>query len=235
MLQQIRIVLVNTSHPGNIGSCARAMKTMGLNDLYLVNPAQFPHEKATELASGANDVLANASVKNNLEAAITDCHLVVGASARLRAIPWPLLKPKELAQTIQQEAAQSKIAILFGNEQSGLSNEELQRCHLHVTIPSNPEFGSLNIAAAVQVIAYEIYQLAQQENTTEWDYPLASIDEMEKFFEHLQKVLVQIEFLKLSAPRRLMTRLRRLFLRTRMDTMEVNMLRGMLTAIEENK
>lgn len=238
MLDSIRIVLVNTSHPGNIGSSARAMKTMGFSDLYLVAPLQFPHDKAVEMASGATDILDHAKVVATLDEAIADCTLVVGLSARDRAIPWPLHTPKEISQQILAHTAapQGQVALLFGREQNGLSNEELQRCHCHVQIPANPIYSSLNLAAAVQVMTYELRmaQLGEITFKEQWDYRLATVDEMEKFFIHLQEVLVQIDFLKLSAPRRLMTRMRRLFFRTRPDAMEMNMLRGMLTSIQES-
>ena len=235
MLNRIRIVLINTSHPGNIGSVARAMKTMGLNQLYLVEPQFFPHQKADELAVGATDILKQAKVMSNLEAAIADCALVVGTSARTRTIPWPLLTPRVMAETVKQEPSTSEIAIIFGREQSGLTNEELQRCHLHIQIPANPEYSSLNLAAAVQVIAYElrVASLEEVQSVEEWDYPLATTDEMEKFYLHLQEVLIAIDFLKVNAPRKLMTRLRRLFSRARPDTMEMNMLRGILAAMQD--
>jgi len=237
MLERIRIVLVNTSHPGNIGSVARAMKTMGLSELYLVSPEQFPHPKAIEMASGASDVLDQAVVVETLDDAIADCHLVIGTSARMRTIPWPLFSPREMIEKIKQEPASSQIAFLFGREQSGLTNRELQRCHLHTQIPANPHYSSLNIAAAVQVIAYEI-RVASLDQTSlqdEWDYRLATADEMEKFFTHLQEVLIEVDFLKMNAPRKLMTRLRRLFFRARPDVMEMNILRGMLTAVQESR
>src|SRR5579883_2675766 len=230
MLDRIRIVLVNTSHPGNIGSAARAMKTMGLSELYLVAPEEFPHDKAKEMASGATDILESAVVVSTLDEAISDCTWVIGTSARSRTIPWPLLMPREAAEKIRQEPAASQVAILFGREQSGLTNEELQRCHLHMQIPANPDYSSLNLAAAVQVVSYEmrVASLNQTEYADEWDYRLATADEMEKFFTHLQDVLVEIDFLKMNAPRKLMTRLRRMFLRTRPDVMEMNILRGIL-------
>lgn len=236
MLNQIRIVLVNTSHPGNIGSVARAMKTMGLSELYLVQPALFPHDKAKEMASGASDILDHAIVCNSLDEAIADCTLILGTSTRMRTIPWPLSTPREMAEKLKQEPADSQIAILFGREQSGLSNEELQLCNWHIQIPANPHYSSLNIAAAVQVIAYElrVASITHDLFADSWDYRLANADEMDKFFQHLQTVLVKIDFLKLNAPRKLMTRLRRLFLRARPDVMEANMLRGMLTAVEES-
>lgn len=237
MLDHIRIVLVNTSHPGNIGSAARAMKTMGLAELYLVSPEQFPHPKAVEMASGASDILDQAMVVESLDKAIADCTLVIGTSARMRTIPWPLYTPREMTEKIKQEPAASQIAILFGREQSGLTNEELQRCHLHIQIPANPQYSSLNIAAAVQVIAYELRAAGVDQTAIQdkWDYRLATADEMEKFFTHLQEVLVEIDFLKMNAPRKLMTRFRRLFFRVRPDVMEMNMLRGMLAAVQESR
>lgn len=237
MLDRVRIVLVNTSHPGNIGAAARAMKTMGIQDLVLVAPEKFPHPKAVEMAASADDVLANATVVDTLEEAVADCTLVVGTSARMRAIPWPLMTPREVAEKIRQESPASQTAIVFGREQSGLTNDELQRCHVHIHIPANPDYSSLNIAAAVQVVSYELRMasLNQTSPSDEWDYRLATADEMEKFFNHLQEVLVEIDFLKLNAPRKLMTRLRRLFFRARPDVMEMNILRGMLTAVQEAK
>ena len=237
MLDNIRIVLIQTSHPGNIGAAARAMKTMGLSELYLVAPQQFPHPKAEEMASNAGDVLANAVVVETLDEAIGECVLVVGASARSRVIPWPMLTPRALAEKVKQESPTAQIAILFGCEQSGLSNEELQRCHFHIQIPANPAYSSLNIAAAVQIIAYELrvasLEAPEIETDDHWDYRFANADEMEKFFTHLQAVLIKLDFLKLSAPRKLMARLRRLFVRARPDVNEINILRGILTAIEK--
>lgn len=235
MLDRTRIVLINTSHPGNIGSAARAMKTMGLSELYLVAPVEFPHPKAVEMAAGASDILDQAVVVDTLDEAIADCTLVVGTSARMRAIPWPLLTPREMVEKVKREAPNSQTAILFGREQSGLSNDELQRCNIHISIPANPDYSSLNISAAVQVVAYElrVASLDQAALSEEWDYRLATADEMEKFFTHLQEVLIEIDFLKMNAPRKLMTRLRRMFLRTRPDVMEMNILRGMLTAVQD--
>jgi tRNA (cytidine32/uridine32-2'-O)-methyltransferase len=235
MLSNIRIVLVNTSHPGNIGSVARAMKTMGLSELYLVDPHFFPHAKATELASNAADVLDSAVVVPDLDAAVKDCGLVVGTSTRSRKIPWPILNPREFAEKVRAEADGMKVAVLFGREQSGLTNEELHRCHLHIQIPSNAEYSSLNIAAAVQVIAYELRMasLGGAPTAEEWDYEWANAEQMENFYVHLEKVLVDIEFLNPDVPRQLMTRLRRLFYRARPDVMEMNILRGILGAVEK--
>jgi tRNA (cytidine32/uridine32-2'-O)-methyltransferase len=235
MLDTIRIVLVNTSHPGNIGAAARAMKTMGLSQLYLVAPQDFPHEKANEMASGAVDVLQQAIVVSHLDEAIADCHLVAGTSARLRTIPWPLLSPRQFADTVSKEPRTSKIAIIFGREQSGLTNDELHRCHFHIQIQSNPEYSSLNLAAAVQIIAYEL-RVALLDNIVplEWDYPLAGAKEMEGFYDHLQQILIDTHFLDPKAPRQLMTRIRRLFQRARPDVMEVNILRGILGTMDKN-
>lgn len=235
MLRQIRIVLVNTSHPGNIGSVSRAMKTMGLSNLYLVDPISFPHPKASELASGAADVLDQAVVVSTLKEAIADCHFIIGTSARMRAVPWPLLNPREMAEIVKKEAKTSEVAIVFGREQSGLTNEELQMCHVHMQIPANPDYSSLNIASAVQVAAYELRMASesQTETVNPWDYRLASAEEMEGLFAHLEQVLIGLDFLKPTAPRKLMARLRRLFLRARPDVMEVNILRGILAAINK--
>lgn len=235
-LSRIRIVLVNTSHPGNIGSAARAMKTMGIHDLHLVTPQQFPHPKAKELASGANDLLEEATITSSLADAIADCQLVIGTSARMRTIPWPLFSPREMAIQIQQESGNHRVAILFGREQTGLTNEELACCHWHVQIPSDPHYGSLNIAAAVQIICYEvrIALLKPDVLKTKPTDCLSNANDLENFFLHLQETLVDIGFLKMNAPRKLMTRLRRLFLRARPRVMEVNLLRGLLTAIQRS-
>jgi tRNA (cytidine32/uridine32-2'-O)-methyltransferase len=236
MLNNIRMVLINTSHPGNIGAAARAMKTMGLSKLYLVAPLLFPHDKAIEMASGAQDVLNNAVVVNTLEDAIHDCHLIVGTSARTRAIPWPLLTPRELAEMTVKEPPHTHIAIVFGREQSGLTNEELHRCHYHLHIPSHSDYNSLNIAAALQVIAYElrVAHLNDLSHPIE-DNEYVNQEEMEVFYHHLERVLIQIGFLNPAVPRQLMTRLRRLFNRARLDQMEMNILRGVLGMVERIK
>lgn len=234
--ENVRIVLVNTSHPGNIGSAARAMKTMGLTNLYLVSPKVFPDQKAVEMASWAVDLLENAVVVNTIEEAIADCHLVIGTSTRSRAIPWPVLTPRACAEKVLAQPSQANIAILFGCEQTGLTNEDLQRCHYHLQIPTNPNYSSLNLAAAVQVVAYELYVAANQENEPQqWDYEYVTQAELEGFYAHLEKVLIELDFLNPKAPRQLMTRLRRLFNRAQLDVMEMNILRGVLGAIEKQK
>ncbi len=234
MLKNIRIVLVNTSHPGNIGSAARAMKTMGLTTLYLVAPKLFPHPKAVEMATGAADILEKAIIVSDLKEAISDCGLVVGTSARSRTIPWPMLSPRQCAEKVLPEAAASQVAILFGREQSGLTNDELHCCHFHLQIPCDSSYTSLNVAAAVQVIAYELHMASLLEQTKEeWDYPCATAGEMQGFYEHLERVLIAIDFLNPNVPRQLMTRLKRLFNRARPDAMEMNILRGILAAIDK--
>jgi tRNA (cytidine32/uridine32-2'-O)-methyltransferase len=233
MLTNIRIVLINTSHPGNIGAAARAMKTMGLSKLYLVDPKLFPHAKADEMASGALDILEKAVVVNNLEAAIADCVLVVGTSARLRTIPWPMLSPRQFAESAMAEPVET--AILFGREQSGLTNDELYRCNFHLQIPSHPDYSSLNIAAAVQVIAYELRVASLSiQSDAGWDYPYATAEQMDGFYQHLKTVLIKIGFLNPKVPRQLMTRLKRLFNRVRPDVMEMNILRGILGAVDKS-
>ncbi len=236
MLDNIRIVLVNTSHPGNIGAAARAMKTMGLKTLYLVAPHAFPHDKANEMAVGASDLLDNAVVVNELAEAIADCGLVVGASARSRTIPWPMLTPRAFAEKAIPEAIHHKIAVVLGREQSGLTNEELHCCHFHLQIPCHPDYTSLNVAAAVQVIAYELYIANLDKDVPEIrDYEYATAESMQNFYEHLERVLIDIDFLNIKAPRQLMTRLQRLFNRARLDAMEINILRGILGAVEKKK
>ena len=240
MLKNIRIVLVNTSHPGNIGAAARAMKNMGLSDLCLVEPRKFPHRDAEARAAGATDILENARVVDDLDEALSDCQLVVGASARSRTIPWPIVNPRELAAIVAPLTEDVRVAVLFGREDRGLTNDELQRCHHHVHIPVNEEFSSLNIAAAVQVITYELrmaklssVQEVRPQWGTDWDVELADNRELERLFEHLEQTLTEVDFLDPEKPRNLMPRLRRLFLRAIPDKLEVNILRGMLTAVQK--
>lgn len=236
LLTAIRIVLVNTTHPGNIGAVARAMKNMGLSQLCLVNPKLFPHAEATARASGADDLLKHATVVNDLDAAIKDCDLVIGSSVRMRGIPWPVFDVREAAAKIIQEAPTAKIAILFGQEKSGLTNEELQRCHFVINIPSNPDYSSLNLAAAAQIVAYEIWMAQStqpQYVALEKKVELATADETQKFYAHLEQTLMEINFLDPHYPKQLMRRLTRLFNRLRMEKREVNILRGILTAVQE--
>jgi len=230
----IRIVLVGTTHPGNIGACARAMKNMGVTDLVLVNPRHFPHDDATARASGAADVLEHAKVTASLEEAIRDCVYVAGASARARAIDWPGLEPRECAARLIEEGRKGTAAVVFGSEKSGLSNSELDHCETLLSIPTDPEFSSLNLAMAVQVITYELRLASQGHEPTgkEPHVPPATNEELEYFYAHLQRVLIDIDFLDPDNPRTLMRRLRRLFIRAHPDRNEVNILRGILTAVE---
>lgn len=237
-LQNARIVLVNTTHPGNIGAVARAMKNMGLCELYIVKPKLYPHERAVWRAASAVDVLDNAVVVDTLEEAIAECGLVVGTSARGRRIPWPLVNPRECSERIYPELFQHKVALVFGREDRGLTNDELQRCHLHVNIPTDEQYTSLNLGMAVQVLTYELRMThlsgkLSQDDMQDWDAKLANAGDIERYFVHLEETLIQMGFLKLSAPKQLMTRLRRLFSRTRLDELEVKMLRGILTSTQQ--
>ncbi len=228
-LDNVRIVLCQTSHPGNIGAAARAMKTMGLSQLMLVRPKKFPHAEAEAMASGATDVLDRAVVCDSLQQALTGCSLVVGLSARKRELSHELVTAREAASQVVQVAASQPVALVFGTEMSGLSNAELIQCQQLAMIPANPEYSSLNLASAVQVLSYELRQAALapvlQDNAT---FPLAGHDEVEGFFAHLEETLVRIGFLDPLSPKRLMPRLRRLFARARLEKEEVNILRGIL-------
>lgn len=245
VLDQVSIVLVNTSHPGNIGAAARAMKNMGLSRLVLVSPKEFPHAEATARAAGADDLLCRAQVADTLEEAIADAHFVVGTSARQRNIPWPLAQPRECADKIKPLLTEgSRVAFVFGNEQSGLSNEELAQCHYHLNIPCDENFSSLNLAAAVQIVCYELRMMLQHltENTAEKPVELevnldeqtrVSAKEMESFYTGFETLLVKVGYLQLSNPGKLMLRLRRLFNRAIVEKNEIHILRGIFRAIDQ--
>jgi tRNA (cytidine32/uridine32-2'-O)-methyltransferase len=235
MLSTIRIVLVQTSHPGNIGAVARAMKNMCLEHLVLVRPALFPSAEATARASGADDLLARAHCCDTLDEAVADCGLVIGASARLRSLPWPELDPRACAEQALSASATTPVALVFGREQSGLSNEELERCHALVHIPSNPDYSSLNLAQAVQVIAYELHManLSGQWTGSPPEFPPCTGEAMERFYAHLEQTLIELEFLDPARPGQLLRRLRRLFQRAQPDTNEMNILRGILSAAQD--
>lgn len=237
MLHNIRVVLVETSHTGNIGSAARAMKTMGLSNLYLVNPLTKPDSQAIALSAGASDIIGNANIVDSLDEALTGCGLVVGTSARSRTLPWPMLEPRECGVKCAQEGEHAPVALLFGRERVGLTNEELQKCHFHVQIPANPEYSSLNLAMAVQILAYEarIAYLDRQQAGRPVDngpspYPL--VDELERFYQHLEQVLDHTGFIRKAHPGQVMNKLRRLFARARPESQELHILRGILTSIE---
>jgi tRNA/rRNA methyltransferase/tRNA (cytidine32/uridine32-2'-O)-methyltransferase len=230
----VRIVLVGTTHPGNIGAVARAMKNMGVADLALVEPRYFPHKDATARASGAVDILKNATVSDTLAAALQDCVYVAGASARSRTINWPTMEPRQCAARLLEEGQAGPVAAVFGAEKYGLTNEHLDLCDTLLTIPANPDFSSLNLGMAVQVLTYELRAAGIDRDlpTYEPDAPLATSADMEYFYTHLENVLTELRFLNPDNPRHLMRRLRRLFLRARPDQNELNILRGILTAVD---
>lgn len=235
-MNNIRIVLVHPTHPGNVGAAARAMKNMSLLNLYLVTPEKFPGPEATNRAAGADDILRNAVICDSLDEAIRDCHLVIGTTARLRRIEWPALDPIAGAKRLVEGARQGPVALLFGQERTGLLNEELDRCHFVLSIPSNKEFSSLNLASAVQILAYEIHRAVLAYTASEqpeiFDRP-ANAEDRRRFYQHLEQVLQQIGFLDPENPRLLMRRLMRLFNRINMDHNEINILRGILTAVQQ--
>ena len=234
----IRIVLVNTSHPGNIGGVARAMKNMALDQLYLVQPREFPASRAVWRAAGATDVLKTAKIFECVDDAVRDCGLVIGTSARGRRIPWPIINPRDCGAIAWKESSVHPVALLFGREDRGLTNDELHKCHYHVHIPSNHEYSSLNLACAVQVIVYEVYLAFLEKNDlnfsmqTEWDQPVAKVGDLERFHTHLEETMKEVGFYDPNNPKQLMTRMRRLFSRVRMDEMEVSILRGLLSAVQ---
>lgn len=230
---QIRIVLVNPTDPGNIGATARAMKTMGLTQLYLVEPKSFPHVNASVRASNAIDVLADTVVVDHLAAALQDCHLVFGTSTRIRELNWVSLSARTAAEKIAVNPNQ-KIAVVFGRERCGLTNQELQQCHFQINIPANPGYSSLNLAAAVQIICYELrIAFLTEPKPEEKTIQLADVREQEYFYQHLHDLLNKIEFLKPIRSQQIMDRLRRLFSRSELDINEVKILRGILSAIEK--
>lgn len=243
MLENIRIVLVHTSHPGNIGAAARAMKTMGLSDLALVQPKSFPDEEATTRASGAENILESARQCNDLDQALEGCQLVIGTTARDRSIASePLLPPLAAEQAIKRAATGERVAILFGRERSGLTNEELDRCQLSVHIPANPEYSSLNLGSAVQVLSYALRMASLELSDTPLTEPppekhaldqLAGANVKESFYRHLESVMTDMGFLQQTNPTLIMRRLRCLYDRSEPTVRELNILRGMLSATEK--
>ncbi len=249
-LSQIRIVMVNTTLPANIGSALRAMKTMGLSKLVLVAPKTYPHPDIEALAAGASDLIEQIQIVATLEEALADCHIVFGTSARTRTIPWPLLDVRPAAELSLKAVVekQQNIAVIFGREDRGLTNEELALANYHVTIPVNEQYGVLNVAQAIQIICYEMRMAAASyaqiaENThdkmavtetehMQWDEPLVTHAQMEQFYPHLEKMLAEIEFMDPQNPRLLPLRLRRLFGRMQLDRMEYHLLRGIFTRVQ---
>ncbi|MGL1959156.1 MAG: tRNA (cytosine(32)/uridine(32)-2'-O)-methyltransferase TrmJ [Colwellia sp.] len=242
MLDKVSIILVNTSDCRNIGSAARAMKTMGLSQLILVAPLEMPNGQAQALAAGATDVLANAKVVSSLSEAIEGCGLVVGTSARSRTLPWPMLEPRECGEKLVGEASEYPVALVFGRESSGLTNDELQLCHFHVQIPANPDYSSLNLAMAVQTLSYEVrtsYLLSlekgyQRQNQSDDNEAYPVVAESERFYQHFEEALKATGFIVPSHPGLIMTKLRRLFNRARPDMKEIKMMRGILASIERS-
>jgi TrmH family RNA methyltransferase len=236
VLENIHIVLVATTHPGNIGASARAMKTMGLNSLRLVAPHLFPNREATARASGADDLLVNAGLYNSLAEAVSDCTTVIGTTARERTIAWPTVAPRACAAGIGAASRAGPVALVFGREHAGLTNDEIEVCNYLVRIPTAPAFSSLNLAAAVQILAYEIH-LALRDEPVPVPVPVADAPatqvQMEQFYDHLQQTMTDVGFFDPAKPRRLLRRMRRLFNRQVLDATEVNILRGFLSAIQK--
>jgi len=236
MLSNVRIVLINTFHPGNIGAAARAMKNMGLSQLYLVNPCEFPHPEAESRAAGGNDLLLQATVVGSLADAIADCPLVIGTSARNRNLPWPMLNARQCGEQVVQEAARAPVAIVFGRERMGLHNDELRQCHFHVAIDADPAYPVLNVSAALQVICYEIW-MARQAIAGGDSNPQSAVEypdqaAMVKFYQHLEQTLKRINFILPQHEGKTMTKLQRFFNRGRPEMLELNMLRGILSAVQ---
>lgn len=229
----IRVVLSHTTHPGNIGAAARAMKTMGLHHLHLINPRHFPDAQADAMATGASDVLRDAVICQTIDEALQGVVFTIGMTARLRDIPIEIKSPREAMPLLLQQAATQPVALLFGTEMSGLTNEETGKTQLLVNIPANPDFSSLNLAAAVQVICYELNVAAQSHLPEQPNVRPASHEQVEGFFAHLEKTLLEIGFFTTQNPTRLMQRLRRLYARSRLEPEEINILRGILSVATE--
>lgn len=235
MFTQIRIVLIETTHSGNIGSVARAMKTMGLSQLVLVSPKTEIDGQAYALSAGASDVLANARIVSSLREAIADCPLVIGTSHKAKSHDIEVLDPRQCGIKVAAEAAQGPVAVVFGRESNGLSNDELRQCNFHLCIPTNPEYTSLNLAMAVQVVSYEIRMALLGAQTlpaadVSEKYPTA--EQLEGFYQHLEQTLDQTGFIIRQHPGHIMIKLRRLFSRARPDETELNILRGILTSVQ---
>mgnify|MGYP001825126243 CR=1 FL=1 len=242
MFENSRIVLVNTSHPGNIGAAARAMKNMGLSSLYLVAPKEFPVYEAYSRAVGADDVLANAVVTETLAEALNGCVWVAGTSARERMVQWPIYQPRECAAICRGQALLGDIAIVFGRERSGLTTEELEICTGLVHIPTSPEYRSLNVAAAVQVLCYELRlaflshadAVVETPKTSREDMP-ATTDQLEGMYQHMYQMMQDIQFFSGSNPEVIMRRLKSLFNRAQTTKREVAILRGIFSAAQGKK
>ena len=235
LLNSIKVVLVGTTHPGNIGATARAMKNMGIVNMALVEPKEFPSDIATYRSKAAKDVLENAEVFDTLKVAISDCELVIGTSARERKVPWPILNPKDASQEVSRGSLNNKVAVVFGREDRGLTNEELGLCNIHVHIPTDPEYSSLNLSQAVQIMVYEIRSaiLENEGNDGNWDVEFADNDQTERLISHMDELMQEVDFYEIDNPRKLLLRVRRFFKRSRLDVMEVNIFRGLFAAIQK--
>lgn len=248
-LENIRIVMINTSHPGNIGAAARVMKNMGLKRLYLVEPKSFPNYEATAMASGADDLLSQAVVCISFEQALQGCHLVLGTTARERKIQHEFLDAREAGILSAEESKQYEVALVFGRERTGLTNDEIGLCHKLINIPTNPEYSSLNVASAVQIVTYELMMSirAQMNNDdsvsgssaehkkieTESGVEYASSENMQRFYQHLEQTLIDIDFLKIKQSPQLMPKLRHIYNRVRLEQEELNILRGILSKTQK--
>ncbi len=231
MASPVRIVLIDPSHPGNIGSVARAMKNMSLEDLTLVRPRSFPHPESNALAAGADDILARARVVGSLAEAIADCAFIAGTTSRPRSYYWEFTTPREVAARIVALGEQNRAALLFGSERYGLGTEDLKHCNVLVRIPANPAYCSLNLAMSVQLLAYELFMAREQPAShVQLELPLAPSSDVEHFYAHLHQVLNEIDFEDRTG--HLMERLRRLFNRAQLDRNELNILRGILSAVQ---
>lgn len=233
MLNNIRIVLVETFHPGNIGAAARALKNMGLGQLWLVNPREFPSDEASSRAAGAKDLLDNAKVVATLEEAIADCQLVVGTSARERTFDLPLQDLEIAAQQIHTESHSGEIAIIFGRETMGLNNKEMLMCNRHLFIDANPDYPVLNVSQAIQLVCYELRRASRLAPAKVEEAPYPRQQEMVLFFEHLERVLRRVSFIIPQHEGRVLDKLKRYFNRTRPEKTEMGILRGILNAVEE--
>ncbi len=235
LLNSIKVVLVGTTHPGNIGATARAMKNMGIVNMALVEPKEFPSDIATYRSKAAKDVLENAEVFDTLKMAISDCELVIGTSARERKVPWPILNPKDASQEVSRGSLNNKVAVVFGREDRGLTNEELGLCNIHVHIPTDPEYSSLNLSQAVQIMVYEIRSAILENEGTDgnWDVEFADNDQTERLISHMDELMQEVDFYEIDNPRKLLLRVRRFFKRSRLDVMEVNIFRGLFAAIQK--
>lgn len=237
MLSNIRTVLVRTHHPGNIGSAARAMKTMGLTDLALVNPVEYPSDESIKMAVSASDIVEKAMLFESLFDAVKDCTVVVASTARSRGYDLPELSPEQMAEILCASSKTSKVALVFGPERMGLSNDDLQFARYRVTIPTNPDYSSLNLAAAVQTLSYEIFKQSESGKITNSNLSreFPDIGLMEKYYVHLEETLTDSGFIIKNHPGEVMQKLRRLFSRAQLDKTELNILRGMLSSFQNKK